>query len=629
MSIKQKENKLQADKEETVQPMLSHADGIYDLIFKRGVVTFDDVDSAEHLSYLSKRSTEGTYFSLCSTGSIHLDPALTPFTVRVRQYKQADSWFATCPEFLSSQTLDLVVSTDSEVATAFELYIADYLYVVYTMFVAQKEQTADSWAIANERKQMLGLSASILKGMAPGFQLPTRFIFHDFVVPKVEKKVYVTNCEHTPHVNIDGPHVDCTNDIMLLPTEPLAYQATETAHCGQAKLLVMETEFILQAFEKDKKPTAVLYLGSAPGYHIKYLVKQFHTKLQFFAVDPKPTVPIKGLTTLPFPLEDYGAFYGHRVLVISDIWSDNAKPLVDGYVTSLNEVSVVVGLMEKQFVQWFCTDITTVRRGARLYGQPYLKGSSTEMRAITWSYTKETDIFPSRLLEYRVNHYRQVIRPSIGFKVPLTSCGCWDCRLMDAVRQRSEKFTGDRWFAKGIGDLISRSYTKDPIFIPFVRKYSLHHMRNYYVSLGAEVPFVRKKGTKLAVRFIDKQTKSFSLNFFGYVTVYTAAFAMDQKHVPVFKQVGQELLILNDGKLLLKPPLYYADKEVWVKYHGRHVHITAGLKPSCPNCKVKGDYPGVASFYTGANYLPCGCGFFVVKKCALTELTAKVIEAVV
>lgn len=64
-----------------------------------------------------------------------------------------------------------------------------------------------------------------------------------------------------------------------------------TRHIGQRKLLLSEIEFISLMYKKynlkDKKKVILLYVGSAPGYHIPILVKLF-PNLYFHLYDPEP-----------------------------------------------------------------------------------------------------------------------------------------------------------------------------------------------------------------------------------------------------------------------------------------------------------------------------------------------------
>ena len=82
------------------------------------------------------------------------------------------------------------------------------------------------------------------------------------------------------------------DDMPKLPYRELNMNETRsTRHIGQRKLLLSEIEFISLMYKKydlkDKKKVILLYVGSAPGYHIPILVKLF-PNLYFHLYDPEP-----------------------------------------------------------------------------------------------------------------------------------------------------------------------------------------------------------------------------------------------------------------------------------------------------------------------------------------------------
>ena len=82
------------------------------------------------------------------------------------------------------------------------------------------------------------------------------------------------------------------NDMPKLPYRELNVNNIRTTrHIGQRKLLLSEIEFITLMYQKynlkNKKKVILLYVGSAPGYHIPILVKLF-PNLYFHLYDPEP-----------------------------------------------------------------------------------------------------------------------------------------------------------------------------------------------------------------------------------------------------------------------------------------------------------------------------------------------------
>ena len=223
-----------------------------------------------------------------------------------------------------------------------------------------------------------------------------------------------------------------------------------TRHIGQRKLLLSEIEFITLMYQKyklnNKKKVILLYVGSAPGYHIPILVKLF-PNLYFYLYDPEPFT-IKDNTHIKiinnfFMNKDIEKFYKKALKKPLLFVSDIRDPFYDKEKTDQlqNDMRLQqdwaigikpLGAMFK-FRLLFNNDFTNY-----LFGESYLPVwgplETTETRLIcnkdnTENWTKYK-LYSNKDHEQRMFYFNNCYRMNLFnhnvFNVP-GICHCFDC----------------------------------------------------------------------------------------------------------------------------------------------------------------------------------------------------------
>lgn len=91
-------------------------------------------------------------------------------------------------------------------------------------------------------------------------------------------------------IEAEGPPSRIVNYEGTLPYEHSLAHIQTPCHDGQYKLFTSEYEFLQRCVRELGQDLRVLYVGSAPGYHIPYLMQMFPT-VHFTLVDPAPFCP--------------------------------------------------------------------------------------------------------------------------------------------------------------------------------------------------------------------------------------------------------------------------------------------------------------------------------------------------
>jgi cap2 methyltransferase len=161
-------------------------------------------------------------------------------------------------------------------------------------------------------------------------------------------------------------------------------------HFGQRKLLLTEIEFLTNC---GNLSDTVVYVGSAPGYHIKLLTKYFpNHKFELydpskFGIDQTNNVKIHQLLFTDAIAQNY---VGKGILFISDIRTDMHKyteeweeEIIDNMNTQKKWVEIINPKMAMlKFRLPYNPGITKYFSG-KIYFQPWVGQSSTETRLIT------------------------------------------------------------------------------------------------------------------------------------------------------------------------------------------------------------------------------------------------------
>lgn len=115
-------------------------------------------------------------------------------------------------------------------------------------------------------------------------ELNNNFHTKTLTVPEFDK-FYDLSIKDLPFTRIE------LDDMPKIPYYEINYNNRSTRHIGQRKLLLSEIEFLCLMYKKynliNKKKVILLYVGSAPGYHIPILIKLF-PNLYCHLYDPEP-----------------------------------------------------------------------------------------------------------------------------------------------------------------------------------------------------------------------------------------------------------------------------------------------------------------------------------------------------
>jgi 23S rRNA U2552 (ribose-2'-O)-methylase RlmE/FtsJ len=168
---------------------------------------------------------------------------------------------------------------------------------------------------------------------------------------------------------------------------------TESRHWGQRKLLMNEIEFLAEYGEDGD---TVVYVGAAPGNHIKFLSEELFTELKFILIDPAPFhIKSSNRITLINSLFDDDmcrsfASNSSQILFISDIRrSFKCEQLILQDMLDQQKWHEILSTKASMFkfrLPWFPGQ--TEYLSGRLFTQPYANETSTETRMIVTDKTK-------------------------------------------------------------------------------------------------------------------------------------------------------------------------------------------------------------------------------------------------
>jgi hypothetical protein len=278
------------------------------------------------------------------------------------------------------------------------------------------------------------------------------------------KKVSTLRCETLKRVMPQKEHPECTildvlrretSAIKKTPTFSLTlkpdmdqlkyrrrlFELKGVIHWGQLKLMLSEIQFLS---EYGHLSNTIVYAGSAPGTHIKFLSKMF-PKHKFILWDPRAfdvSGPMIETHEEFFTDEVAQTYAGKDVLFVSDIRTGDSEDVKCNF-----EGRVSIDM------EWQMTWHKIIRPSMGMYKfrLPYESGktsymdgvlqlqvfapiSTTELRLIVPQDMKLT-MYDNDTVEEQMYHFNSFVRPK-WFGQSLRCChldGCWDCTAMIAI----------------------------------------------------------------------------------------------------------------------------------------------------------------------------------------------------
>jgi hypothetical protein len=530
-------------------------------------------------------------------------------------------FFNTCKEnfadFRFVLNLDrLAIDYRSFPSAAFSSYEIFSLYCVYyyyyylikirTLGLHPYHQTSSNIALYDSWKTSYASVFKQLKGLGLPMQPITYLSFVLVGVPiVVDVPVLKVPLHNNDGISTVGK-VDIIDELAAIPSVALAYDERGFKPNGQVKLFIVEVKYILDYLESGGDvPTDIVYLGSAPGHHLAAIIPYF-PQFRFTLVDPTVTAVIPGARYSGIDQLSIYDWSSSKVLVISDIFVTSSVEmfsLVDSYVGCLSDLgAVVLQVMEKQFVQ-YNSSLTHVRDGSRILFQPYLKGTSAEMRSISRGLSPVVS-YPSSQLERGANFFRQRVRcadvSSVAYQI--TGCPCVDCLLLQLQVSRlcsynRSLFNRDIYTAvrelfkpsKGLNNDVFTAANSVGFDV------SVDHFWDYYSQFGDISASI--DGLEYHVYMDGRYFTTLRMDYYPKPSKIDGA-----PHLLVFPQ---RILTLREGFCAV-PPLYDKGGRLFVKIMNSYIEMTENNR-RCFKCKKAGLIPGSAYLLNGDNHMDCGC----------------------
>jgi len=243
----------------------------------------------------------------------------------------------------------------------------------------------------------------------------------------------------------------------------------DNRHWGQRKLLLSEIEFLTIYYDdygKDKEKI-LLYIGSAEGYHINYLIKMF-PELTYHLYDKRKTY-VKESDKVKvfreyFTDEIAKKYIGKNVFIVCDIRNLEIRDIRKGMTTGEKSMIDMDNLISGDMImQKIWCDIIQPKRAllkfrlsyeiktsqyydGRIFIQPWAKNTSTETRLVPDLKTWKT--YDNSEYEQRMFYFNTVTRRDKYDNTHFPCLGkCYDCMaeaniLRGYIKRFEEQYTG-------------------------------------------------------------------------------------------------------------------------------------------------------------------------------------------
>jgi len=481
-----------------------------------------------------------------------------------------------------------------------------------------------SWDKGGEisREYMYKLKTEYLSMLSnPLFQKysvrPRKYVIHHMsgVNFKTEPNNVTYECTHE---RVGG--ADMVMKASMLPSTFVEYNpsmgVTDIPKNGQLKLTIVELKYLTHLLTVGKRFDTIVILGCSPGFHYSILSKCF-PGVRIFAIDKRPMCPAHGVEFVPYDEQQDYMFLvpmmgGRRrqVAIISDLYdsvADNMYTLVADYVSAIQAVADVVGVMEKFLIDYKSVMVTTYTE-AEYWFQPHVKKAAGEMRRIWYPDVAVKNYISVRELENNLCMHNQYMRPCAK-----KDGRCWDCHYIFLTAQITQSITG-----YNIIPFVKKILVGD---FPVPPEYRIFERVKTYGQLKNK----QKKG------FHYKGTRyNYSLNKTKYGVLYTSgrvhimipAASIESGFVKTshsrHDEYTQEKIVWVNDQFLVKVPPYVHDEgklKTWV--YGK-VQWFTGNRLGCFVHVVEGDPPAMFLDERGSITSTCGCTW---KKTGVAKLS--------
>jgi len=473
-------------------------------------------------------------------------------------------------------------------------------YKTNALYVSMVREWAESFSLArrtlNNRGIPVVLSAIYFSAVSDEIEVPIECV-PDAEIPRLHKVLFEPVGRVDPIRSLDAS-----------PTGWTPYKEVNFDSNGQVKLWISEVKFLLDVRESGRTYSEVVYLGSSPGYHLEHLVK-FFPSVKFVCYDPNFSIYL--------PTVEYGDMLnikgrdwkGKDIVVVSDIYvKGDLFKLVDDYLNEfVDSGATIVAVLEKQFVD-FNRDHTSIRIGATILFEPFLKGSSGEMRSFCFGKPK-TGSVSSDVLESGQNFFRQRVRcAKLNADVySLTKCGCVDCLFLSIEVGRLSTYTGKpKEVVHAVRAMFKRYdrpgvyYSNITPFKGFALEFSecVDDYIGYYSQFGhSEIKIVGER----AFLYIDlKLVMTAELKYYPRLNKI-----LNSDRVLI---LPMRILFSKGGGYTVALPVYVKGSMPYVKIGPRMIIMNEANR-ECVPCRKKGEIPTAAYCAVGFNEMNCGCTY--------------------
>lgn len=285
--------------------------------------------------------------------------------------------------------------------------------------------------------------------------------------PHVAQTIFLDKCTENCKIGVMKFTRIMDENLPRLPYYDRSKEITTNVHKGQLKLLMSEIEFLTQYGNTTKH---VLYVGSAPGYHIPCLAELFSQHI-FYMYDPA----FKDISHFNQLIQQKRAFIYpqyftektvqefqqthkvDKVLLVSDIRRDMGDQTDFDY---MNKIVIEDMELQRQIVKminpiaailkfrlpWLDKDIEYFD-GTRYFGV-YARTYSTETRLVVDN-INSTKIYNGKVSEEELFHFNVIQRPSL-YKHPKVFIEridhCYDCTAEIYIMQTYLKYAYKQHF---------------------------------------------------------------------------------------------------------------------------------------------------------------------------------------